>query len=612
MDELHNLYTNLKCASTQSVRPTQDLAELTLLTTEAEANFRRASISSPIGVRAVLAPFTPPPPPPPHSPPPIPIQDKESRTEEKEDDIEMVDAPTQAAMTDEQRGVMPLARRESKGQGVTIAEPQPAQLNSASEVSHTQLDGQAQSEHSSGTTDDDQEMTNGAPLTPPSEEESSVAEKRPPIPPRNKPAPINIAAKSEEDLRKERLSFGAQQDVTEVIGNVLFRMSCAIKPVSIDTANFGEQIDSVRDTFYGSNTLHINKGGTYQKIREDWNNIIVYPAPQGSSSIYDALDVVYDEQMVSLEGSETNAYTTLSKLPPVLHIQIQRTSFDKLLQQAFKNKNQVVFDETIYMDRYLEDEKALLRRKEESKWKCRIRQLETRMASLKAPDNSNDSMSVFEALKGSKDFLEEINADSMEGIEIQSTLTAALGTRASEVTSELEQLEREASDLRRKVREQYTDMRQHRYRLHAVFMHRGTNAYGHYWIYIYDFANDTWREYNDERVSIVDDRKRVFEQSGETTPYYLAYVREEDKENLVDAVVREISDDPLPAASRVALNNSDAMEEDVIEMHGAKHMESYEPQLDLRRSDQEAENGGEDAWKSMQAQKVSQDTVMRS
>lgn len=523
----------------------------------------------------------------------------------------MVDAPSEVAMIDEQRGVLPLARKESKGQGVTIGEPQAPQSNTGQEAPDKRMNGQTQIEHLSGTADGDHVMTNGTPLASHSDG-PSIAEKRPPIPPRNKPAPLNTSARTEEDLRKERLSFGAQQDVTEVIGNVLFRMSCAIKPVHIDSANFGEQIDSIRNTFYGSNTLHINKSGTYQKIPEVWNNIIVYPASQGSSSIYDALDVVYDEQMVSLEGSETNAFTTLAKLPPVLHIQIQRTSFDKVLKQASKNKNQVVFDETIYMDRYLEDEKALVRRKEELKWKSRIRQLEARIAALEAPDNSEDSVSVAEALKGSKDFLEMMEADGMEGIEVQLALTAALENRASEVTAELEQLGNEVWELRKKIREQYTDMRQHRYRLHAVFMHRGTNAYGHYWIYIYDFVNDIWREYNDERVSVVDDRKRVFEQSGDTTPYYLAYVREEDKENLVDAVVREISDEATAAPTGVALYNGDAMDEDVVEINGAQHIESYEPRLDPRRSNQEGEGGAEDAWKNMQAKAVSQDAVMRS
>ena len=274
----------------------------------------------------------------------------------------MADAPAQAAMTDEQRGVLPPTRKDSRGQTVTIEGPQVATATSTPEDSDTQMDGQTPREHISGAADDDHKMVNGAPLTPPSEDESSVIEKRPPVPPRNKPAPINTTPKTEEEIRKERLSFGAQQDVTEVIGNVLFRMSCAIKPVKLDSEKYGEQIDSIRDTFYGTNTLHINKAGTYQQTHQDWNNVIVYPAAQGSSTIYDALDVVYDEQMVSLEGAETNAYTTLLKLPPVLHVQIQRTSFDKVSQQASKNKNPVTFDETIYMDRYLEDEKALDRK----------------------------------------------------------------------------------------------------------------------------------------------------------------------------------------------------------------------------------------------------------
>lgn len=608
----------MKCASTQSVRPTQDLAELTLFTTEAEASYRRASVSSPVGVRGVLAPFPPPPSPPAHAPPGVPIQDKDTPAEEKED-VDMVDLVNESTVGDEPPAVLPSPpAKESQSQGVTMAEASGPLIADATQATpETNTDGKVSVEQQSYTQDGDHEMANGAPLTPPSD--GSSVEKPPPVPPRNKPAPINIFARSEEEIRKERLSFGAQQDVTEVIGNVLFRMSCAIKPVRIDSDNYGEQIDSIRDTFHGSNTHHINKMGTYQKTPESWNNIIVYPAAHGSSNLYDALDVVYDEQMVSLGGSETNAFTTLSRLPPVLHIQIQRTSFDKALQQASKNKNPVTFDETIYMDRYLEDEKALIRRKEELKWKSRIRLLEARMLALQGPDKSKD-VAVVEALQGTKEFLEAMQADNMEGMEVQPALTAALESRANEVAKELGELGHEVAELRKKIKEQYTDMRQHRYRLHAVFMHRGTNAYGHYWIYIYDFANDVWREYNDERVSIVEDRKRVFEQTGDATPYYLAYVREEDKESLVDAVVREISEEApaapaAPEATGVALYSADAMDEDVAEISGTQQKASYQPRLDLRHSNQErdAANGGE-AWKNMQANSVikDKDTVMQS
>lgn len=599
------------------MRPTQDLAELTLFTTEAEASYRRASVSSPVGVRAVLAPFPPLPPPPTHAPPGVPLQVKDTPAERQ--DVDMVDLANGSTIVDNSPAVLPsLPAKESQSQGVTTAEASGPLIADATQATpETNTDGKVSAEQQSFTQDGDHEMENGALLTPPSDDSS--AEKPPPVPPRNKPASINISARSEEEIRKERLSFGAQQDVTEVIGNVLFRMSCAIKPVRIDSDNYGEQIDSIRDTFHGSNTHHINKMGTYQKTPESWNNIIVYPAAHGSSNLYDALDVVYDEQMVSLGGSETNAFTTLSRLPPVLHIQIQRTSFDKVLQQASKNKNPVTFDETIYMDRYLEDEKALIRRKEELKWKSRIRLLEARMLALQGPDHFKD-VAVVEALQGTKEFLEAMQADNVEGMEVQPALTAALESRANEVAKELEELEYEIAELRKKIKEQYTDMRQHRYRLHAVFMHRGTNAYGHYWIYIYDFANDVWREYNDERVSIVEDRKRVFEQTGDATPYYLAYVREEDKESLVDAVVREISEDPpaaptAPEATDVALYSPDAMDEDVAEISGTQQETGYQPRLDLRHSNQErgAVNGAE-AWKNMQASSVlkDKDTVMQS
>jgi ubiquitin carboxyl-terminal hydrolase 25/28 len=388
--------------------------------------------------------------------------------------------------------------------------------------------------------EDDTQVSGAALSTPPL---TPSDEKRPPVPPRNKPAPISTAGPTEDSLRKERLSFGAQQDVTEVIGNVMFRLQCAIKATSYD-AQFGEQIDRIRDTFYGANAVYTKKATGYDSKIEDWANVIVFPSSDGTRSIYEALDVVFDEQVVEIESAMTLQHASISKLPPVLQIQIQRTAFNAATKSASKNENRIVFDETIYLDRYMDSDKVLLRRRDAWKWKNRLKQLEARQKVL---EMTTPQLTVPEALGMTKKFLQMLQEDEVPDIQVNGDLPEALEERANELVQELASIAEETENLKKKLQDQFTDMRHHRYRLQAVFIHSGNSSFGHYYIFIYDFARDIWREYNDARVSEVHDTKRIFEHSGfnNPTPYYLVYVRDEDKEGLVDAVCREIPETPL-------------------------------------------------------------------
>jgi ubiquitin carboxyl-terminal hydrolase 25/28 len=293
--------------------------------------------------------------------------------------------------------------------------------------------------------------------------------------------------------------------------------------------------------------VYLKKADAYDVKIEDWANIIVFPDSDGPRTIYEALDVVFDEQLVEIDNALTTQYASISKLPPIFQTQIQRTAYDPQKQQASKNQNPILFEETIYLDRYMDSEKVLRRRREAWKWKNRIKKLEARQKVLQSkPDGV--AVNVPEALSATKHFIRMLEEQEIDGIVINPTLSEALEARRVEIIRELEAINEEITNLKKKLQDQFTDMREHRYRLQAVFIHRGTSAYGHYWIYIYDFRHDIWREYNDERVSVVNDRKRVFEQTGANgpTPYYLVYVRDEDKDDLVDAVCREIIEAPEP------------------------------------------------------------------
>jgi len=387
-------------------------------------------------------------------------------------------------------------------------------------------------------------MINGENV-PTDEKVLSAPEKPPPVPPRNKSNLViqtNDAKDviSEEDLWK----FGSQQDVTEVIGNVMFRLQCAIKPISIDED--GGQIDSIRDTFYGRTVGYLHKPQGIERKFEVIENIKVYPAPSGTRNIYEALDIFFDQQFVEIERTTAPQYFAIDKLPPILQIQIQRTAFD-LSRGASKNTNPVTFPETIYLDRYMDaDEESTLmhRRRETWGWKEKLRRLNARKISL---EGQNSGVPVAEALTAAKDYAAALQEGQIlgvpvQGIPVEPSLVESIEERTVEVVDELESISEEIASLKQKLNEQFTDMHKYEYKLQTVFIHRGEAGGGHYWIYIYDFENDTWRKYNDDRVDVVSNRKEIFEPQKvvDGTPYYLAYVRSEDKQDLVQAVCRDV------------------------------------------------------------------------
>jgi ubiquitin carboxyl-terminal hydrolase 25 len=601
------------------VKPTQDLAELTLFSTATEANFRRASISSPSGMpnledgeeKPVFGPHLPPPPPPEYAPPPVP-KNLATVATHLQSDVEMTDEPSQDTLdNDDSSSQATLVNPESKKNGapsanmsnvIDVQKDLLERLHSAAPPTVGNVSVEAPlatvSTSEKAQTGNDEIMANSASLTPPPETLQTI-EKRPPVPPRNKPAPIKTSRESEENLRAQKLYFGAQQDVTEVIGNVIFRLQCAIKPTSFDP-KFGEQIDVIRETFFGANAVHLKKADSYDVKVEDWANIIVFPGLDGQRDIYEALDVVFDEQIVEIDNANATQFASINSLPPIVQIQIQRTAFDPATQQASKNQNRIVFDETIYLDRYMEDEKVLQRRRDAWMWKNRIRLLESRKKSL---GMTNVNVPVTGALHATKDFIQTLDDEAVNDISINPDLAGVLEQRAAEVSNEFTAISKEISSLKAKLQEQFTDLRQHRYRLQAVFIHRGTNAYGHYWIYIYDFARDIWREYNDERVTIVEDSTRIFGQSGTggATPYYLVYVRDEDKDDIVDAVCREITEQSPTRAEDMARpwNNGQVDDEAIDVSNGTQHIENYEPFEANNSSNMDLSGMG--AWEGMQS-----------
>ena len=108
---------------------------------------------------------------------------------------------------------------------------------------------------------------------------------------------------------------------------------------------------------------------------------------------------------------------------------------------------------------------------------------------------------------------------------------------------EREAIEDSITNLQTLLANQFAEFKNLPYRLYAVFMHRGSVSFGHYWIYLYDFRKDIWRKYNDEYVTEVQNLDEIFYNLNDTnpsTPYFLVYVNDNMIDRLVEPVCRKI------------------------------------------------------------------------
>lgn len=120
---------------------------------------------------------------------------------------------------------------------------------------------------------------------------------------------------------------------------------------------------------------------------------------------------------------------------------------------------------------------------------------------------------------------------------------------------EWEAIEDSITNLQTMLTNQFTEFQNLPYRLYAVFMHRGSVSFGHYWIYLFDFRRNIWRKYNDEYVTEVQNLDEIFYNVSDmnpSTPYFLVYVNDKMIDRLVEPVCREIPQTMPPETTEEA------------------------------------------------------------
>ncbi|CAG8029470.1 unnamed protein product [Penicillium salamii] len=524
LNELRTLYIGMITSSQNSVTPGQELARLTLISPGNEAAVRRrstitasrAQILGDINGAPVLGPLGHPPIPP--------------GSNLEQDGSAPIQAPTAGVSLGDT-----IKTPDNTTNGV------PGLFADGTENATPELDDLAsdQAEIGSVRSDADMEIEPNAPAST-NPDNSNLP---PPVPPRP------IPEIDREKQLKEELEYGAQQDVTEVINNVLFQSQCAIKARGID--DDGEQIDQIKDLFYGTTRSYISTEKGTRSKNERWCDIKVDVA-HGSRDIYSAIDAAFDVQKISVDNTVAEQFGSISHIPPVLQIQVQRVQFDPVKKSSFKSTNHLELLDTIYMDRYMDTKNPeIVERREQCwKWKALINRLEDRREQL-LRKKENDGMDKAALLRQSQ--LALVGLDSLEQLESLESDTSALGidsqlikdvkNHAGGAEAELEAVEQEIKDTQAMISSQFADYHNLPYRLYAVFVHHGSVSFGHYYIYIYDFEKNIWRKYNDEYVTEVTNLDEIFKgdsTSNPPTPYFLVYVNSDMKERLVNPVCREV------------------------------------------------------------------------
>lgn len=371
----------------------------------------------------------------------------------------------------------------------------------------------------------------------------------PPVPPRPKAALQDSVSTTVEYAAR-------QQDAAEIMMNIFDLFGCAIKPMG--TMEDGEQIDLIKELFYTNITYARTTNGTTTLKSDIQDHILTSPGDK-DRHIYSALDDEFDiddlDDPTTRDGAKSTKYEFIARLPPVLIINVRRAVYNAKEEKSFKNERHVALDDTLYLDRYLESTKSMTAaqlletRKEQWEYKRQLRALQRRKAEL---EQTALEMSLSDVVECAADYItdlktadEELLVD-LDPLPIEPGLAEQMRIKAHNLRKDSSLLDEPIRQLEERIESHFDGLKDHPYRLHAIFIHRGTATGGHYWIYIHDFKENIWRKYNDERVTEVTDIKEIFtqEEKWPATSTGIVYVREEGKDALTEAVKRDPAKPP--------------------------------------------------------------------
>ncbi|KAG0375060.1 ubiquitin-specific protease ubp2 [Mortierella sp. AD032] len=331
--------------------------------------------------------------------------------------------------------------------------------------------------------------------------------------------------------------FFEQQDVSETMAILMYRLSAAFQPIVSEPG--AKPIDRFSKLFYVKANKKIEEGEK-RLIQEDFSTLLLNVKDDTSleelmDDYFGAGDPEPTSPTTATAAAEAPAGSkdekdakvvqmsdiTVAELPPVLQIHLIRTQFDKSDQTSYKSNATVALPKRIYLDQFLESnqEEHSTRIKRMKLWK---RERRVCRKVLEVVKNQSESQALHQSWPPLGDNsgpngspLSDAAAQFSPPIDVPKVDPRLEIARISELT---EILRNEASHLNAAE-----------YKIHAVFHHEGGANFGHYWVYIYDDKTETprWLKYSDDTVSEVGvaQENEVFSGYQGSTACFCVYVR---------------------------------------------------------------------------------------
>lgn len=422
--------------------------------------------------------------------------------------------------------------------------------------------------------------------------------------------------------RNSLMQVGAQQDVSECLDNVMFQVEAALTAQEIEdvskTANVSENAtkdvlnsanedewttegDLLRRLFLGrtqqrlelqaEEEQHDVKGGSIHMKKEVFKILPIVVMEEEGKDIHDGLDGFFAEEILThASGRPMTRAVSLIDPPAVLQIQLQRVQFDRKKGRSFKSQAHLAFEETIYMDRYMdfdlqnaEDRKRNEKRKEERVAREKIAALHARIRLLKpteegskiaarALERSGSYLSSLQKIKHPFNTLKDRESESEDeeiaeapsgGIPeelLEGGFSDFLEQESKRVEEEIKKAEESIVELKTGIESLWVEERRVEYVLASVFMHRGEASHGHYFLNQRKLGPkvqseeqqstpSTWFKYNDNVVQEIPVGDVLKDKTG-ATPYLLSFVRKDlqDEMSLFDTICRHV-DSGVPNAT---------------------------------------------------------------
>ncbi|KAK8125812.1 uncharacterized protein PG998_001571 [Apiospora kogelbergensis] len=325
-----------------------------------------------------------------------------------------------------------------------------------------------------------------------------------------------------------------QNDVGEIVGNVLEHLMRSIKSDGPVPGRSDLQSDKITRTFF---PMFVN-----YSHRLDVN----------SDSVTESKEVIPDRWLSAFPTAQKA--TVYQSLPPILHIYIQRTG-------STKNRNPVLIEDVLYMDRYMEadsDSELASRRRRAALLKMRLSHFGSHSkeepslnktstpANLSLPSGDEAARCIDPSKLSWEDLLTFSPANDQPTVETMKSLKRkAEGSPPHSVQDQKTRDAEELKVLQAELDQLFNDNKSEKYLLHAIICHGGGVTAGHYWVWIRDFKKDVWLKYNDSTVTedSRDSQAVLDELNSSGDPYYLAYVREDARDEMVDVPQRAVAPD---------------------------------------------------------------------